>query len=66
MLCLALKNKKEKGSHSVVKEAREFAREIHSDFETKFDEEMKKTENARKLKRIANEKGQKVIDTAWN
>ena len=27
--------------------------------------EMKNTENARKLKRIAKEKGKKAIDTAW-
>ena len=31
MLQLALKYEKEKGSHSVVKEAREFAREIDLD-----------------------------------
>ena len=62
---LALQHGKEKGSHSVVKEAREFAREIDLDLETEFDGEMKNTENARKLKRIAKEKGKKAIDTAW-
>ena len=61
MLRLALKPEKEKGSHSVVK-AREFTREIDLDLETEFDGEMKNTENARKLKRIAKKKG-KVIDT---
>ena len=38
---LACKHEKEKGSHSVVKEARAFAREIDLDLETGFDEEMK-------------------------
>ena len=65
MLQLALKHEKEKGSHSVVKEAKKFAREIDLDLETEFDGEMKNTENARKLKRIAEEKGKKTINTAW-
>ena len=50
---LAWKHEKEKDSHSVVKEAREFAPEIDLDLETGFDGEMKDTENAGKLKRIA-------------
>ena len=62
---LALRHEKEKGSHSVVKEAREFRREIDLDLETEFDGKMKNTENARKLKRIANERGKKAIDIAW-
>ena len=57
MLKLALKHEKEK-------EAREFACEIDLDLETEFDGEMKNTENARKLKRIAKEKRKKTIDTA--
>ena len=57
MLQLALKHEKEKGSHSVVKETKEFVRE--------FDGEMENTENAQKLKRIAKEKEKKAIDTAW-
>ena len=65
MLRLALKHEKEKGLHSVVKEAREFARKIGLDLETGFDGEMKNTENVRNLKRIAKEKGKKAIDTAW-
>ena len=65
MLRLALKHEKENGSHSVVKEAREFVRELDLDLETEFDGEMKITENAQKLKRIAKEKGKKAIDTAW-
>ena len=65
MLELALKHEKEKGYHSVVKEAKKFAREIDLDLETEFDGEMKNTENAQKLKRIAEEKGKKAIDTAW-
>ena len=56
-MLLALKYEKEKGSHSVIKEAREFAREIDLDLQTEFDGEMKIMENARKLKRIAKEKG---------
>ena len=56
-------HEKEKGSHSVVKEAKEFAREIDLDLETEFDWEMKNTENAHKLKRIPKEKGKKAIDT---
>ena len=40
-------------------------REISLDLETEFDGEMKNTENARKLKRIAEEKGKKTINTAW-
>ena len=46
MLRLALKHEKEKGSHSVVKEAIEFAREIELDLETELDGEIKNTENA--------------------
>ena len=65
MLQLALKHEKEKGSHSVVKEAKKFAREIDLHLETEFDGEMKNTENAQKLNRIAKEKGKKAIDTAW-
>ena len=65
MLRLALKHEKEKGSHSVVKKAREFARQIDLYLETEFDGEMKNTENARKLKRIAKEKGKKAINIAW-
>ena len=56
-MLLALKHEKEKGSHSVIKEAREFAREMDLDLQTEFDGEMKIMENARKLKRIAKEKG---------
>ena len=63
-LQLALKHEKEKDSHSVVKEARELAYEIDLDLKTEFDREMKNTENARKLKRIAKAKGKKAIDTA--
>lgn len=44
MLRLHLKHEKEKGSPSVVKEGREFAREIDLDFEAEFDKEMKNTE----------------------
>ena len=40
------KYEKEKSSHSVVKEARVFAREIDLDLETEFDRKMKNTENA--------------------
>ena len=65
LLRLALKHKKEKGSHSVVKEAREFAGEIDLDLETEFYGEMKNTKNARKLKRIAKEKEKKAINTVW-
>ena len=61
MLQLALKHKKEKGSHSVVKEAKTFAREIDLDLETEFDGEMKNTENAQKLKRIAKEKEKRLL-----
>ena len=57
--------KKEKSSHSVVIEAKIFVQEIDLDLEIEFDGEMKNTENARKLKRIAKEKGKKAIDTAW-
>ena len=64
MLRLALKHEKENDSYSVVKEAREFAREIDLDPENEFDWEMKNTENARKLKRISKEKTKKAIDTA--
>ena len=45
MLQIALKHEKEKGSHSVVNEAKKFAREIHLDLETEFDGEMQNTEN---------------------
>ena len=64
MLQLALKHEKEKGSHSVVKKAKTFAREIDLDLEIEFDWEMMNTENAQKLKRIDKEKGKKAIDTA--
>ena len=62
VLQLALNHEKEKGSRSVVKEAREFVREIGLDLE--FDGEMQNTENARKLKRIAKEKKKKAVHTA--
>ena len=65
MLQLALKHDNEKGSDSVVKEAKGLAREIDLDLETELNEEMKNTENVRKLKRIAKKKGKKAIDTAW-
>ena len=45
-----------KVSQSVLKEVREFVLKIDLDLETEFYEEMKNIENARKLKRIANEK----------
>ena len=38
MLRLALKHEKEKVSHTVVNEAREFASEMDLDLETEFDE----------------------------
>ena len=44
------KYEKEKGSHSVVKEARVFAREIDLDLE-----------NARKLKRIARKRERRLL-----
>ena len=65
MLQQASKHKEEKILHSVVKEARGFAGEIDLDLYSEYDREMKNTENARKLKRIAKEKGKKVIDTVW-
>ena len=65
MLQQALNMNKKKGSHSLVKKAKKFAREIDLDLETEFDGEMKNTENAQKLKRIAKEKGKNSIDTAW-
>ena len=52
---------KKKKVHTDVKEAREFARKIDLERETEFDEEMKNTKNARKLKRIAKEKEKKAI-----
>ena len=51
MLRLALKHEKEKGSHSVIKEAREFAREIDLDLETEFDGEMKNTKNLKRIEK---------------
>ena len=63
MLRLDLKH--ESSSHSVVKEAREFAREVDLDLETQFNGEMKNTENAQKLKKITKEKEKKPIDTSW-
>ena len=58
-----MKHKKVKISHSVIKESREYAREMDSDLKTEFDGEMKNTENARKLIIIAKEKGKKAINT---
>ena len=66
MLQLALKHEQEEGSHSVLKVAREFAREIDLDFETEFDGETKSKENARELKRIAKEKNKNALHAAWN
>ena len=43
MLQLALKHDKDKGSQTVVKEAREFARALDLDLETEFDGEIKNT-----------------------
>ena len=64
MLKQALKHEKEKVSHSVVQESREFACKMDLDLETGFSGEMKNTENAWKLKRIAKEKGSNATDTA--
>ena len=61
MLQLSLKDKKEKGSHSVDVDV---DLEIDVDLETKFGVKIKNTENARKLKEIAKEKGE-TGDTAW-
>ena len=63
MLQLALKDKKQKGSHFVVEEATDFAGKIDVDLETKFHVEIRNMENARKLRRIAKEKREKG-DTA--
>ena len=38
---------------------------MDSNLKTEFDGEMKNTENARKLIRIAKEKGKKTINTYW-
>ena len=57
---LALKYEKEKGSHSVVKDTREFAREIDLDLENEFDGEMKNTENDRKLKELLRKKDRRL------
>ena len=57
---LALKYEKEKGSHSVVKDTREFAREIDLDLENEFDGEMKNTENDRKLKELLSKKDRRL------
>ena len=65
MLQLALKHEQEKGSHSVLKVAREFAREIDLDLETELDGETKNKGNAQKLKTIAKEMNKKASDTAW-
>ena len=56
---------KKKKAHTVVKETKTFAHENNLDLETEFDGEIKNKENAQKLKRIADEKGKKAIDTAW-
>ena len=61
MLQLSLKDKKEKGSHSVDVDV---DLEIDVDLETEFGVKIKNTENARKLKEIAKEKGEKG-DTEW-
>ena len=50
MLRVALKHEEDKGSHSVVKEARKFARKIDLDLETEFDSEIKNTEMLRSWK----------------
>ena len=47
MLRVALKHEEDKGSHSVVKEARKFARKIDLDLETESDSEIKNTEMLR-------------------
>ena len=64
-MVLALKYEKEKSWHSIVKEAREFSREIALDIETKLDGEMKNAKDAQKLKIIAKEKGKKAIHITW-
>lgn len=64
MLRLALKHAKVKGSHSFIKDARKFESKIDLDLETVFDGEMSNTEKAQKLKRIAEKKGKKAINTS--
>lgn len=64
MLRLALKHAKVKVSHSFIKDARKFESKIDLDLETVFDGEMSNTEKAQKLKRIAEKKGKKAINTS--
>ena len=64
MLRLALKHAKVKGSHSFIKDGRKFESKIDLDLETVFDGEMSNTEKAQKLKRIAEKKGKKAINTS--
>ena len=52
MLQLALKHDKEKGSQTVVKEAREFARALDLDLETEFDGEIKNTKMLKSWKEL--------------
>ena len=54
-----------KGTHSVAKEAREFAQGIDLHLETEFNGRDKKHGKAQKLKRTAREKRNKAINFAW-
>ena len=65
MMQLVFGHENQKRSHSVVKEAQRFARELDLDLETQFEGDLKDTENARKLKKIAREKGKMVFHNTW-
>ena len=65
MLKLVLEHENRKKLHSVVKEAIKFGNELDVNLESEFENEIKATENARKLKQIGKKNGTKKLYDTW-
>ena len=65
MMQKVFQHESQKKLHSVVKEGRKFANELGMDLEVEFEGEMRITENAQKLKRIAKTNGTKAFHDTW-
>ena len=65
MVRMVLDHSRDSKLYSVVKQAKKFARELDLDLEIEFEGQLKVTENAKKLKKIAKENGKKDLDRTW-
>ena len=65
MMKMVLNHTRDRKLYSVVKEAKKFARELDIDLEEEREGEMKATESAKKLKKVAKDNGKKNLDKTW-